>query len=377
MNDTASVTRPSRLPDPLTQPVYRIDRSFEWNVEHGPCFDGPFPASSEPPMPEPPTTELFGLPVRSRFGIAASLLLDARWLELYSRLGFDLLTYKTVRRCARIAHPWPNWRFLDEPEPDRLDDPDAALRVRADAPADPLRATPVGSIGMPSSAPEFWRSDIARCRARLAAGQVLIVSIVATAEPAMTEDAFVGEFETLAGQVRAAGAQIVEANLSCPNVLRCEGEVYRAPALAGRIATAVRRGAGDLPVLLKIGPIEDDAGMAALLQAVSGSADGVVMINAPSRRILDHACAPAFGTGRERAGVMGGQVHRLALDCVRRAVRLIGRDALGLEVIAVGGATSPARVQAFVDEGAYAVQAASSAAWDPYLALRVKQARRA
>jgi dihydroorotate dehydrogenase len=372
MNDTAAIERPSRLPDPLTQPVYRIDRSFEWNVEHGPCFDGPFPA-----LPEPPMTEFFGLPVRSRFGIAASLLLNARWLELYSRLGFDLLTYKTVRRCARIAHPWPNWGFLDEPAPDRLDDPDAALHVRVDAPADPLRATAVGSIGMPSAAPEFWRADIARCRARLAAGQVLIVSIVATAEPAMTEDAFVGEFETLAGQVRAAGAQIVEANLSCPNVQRQEGEVYRAPALAGRIAAAVRRGAGALPVLLKIGPLEDDAGMAALLQAVSGPADGVVMINAPSRRILDRAGAPAFGAGRERAGVMGGQVHRLALDCVRRAARLIARDALGLAVIAVGGATSPARVRAFVDAGAYAVQAASAAAWDPYLALRVKQARQA
>jgi dihydroorotate dehydrogenase len=320
-------------------------------------------------------TEFLGLPVRSRFGVAASLVLNQRWLALYSRLGFDLLTYKTVRRRARIAHAWPNWRFLDEPEPARLDDPDAALRVRDAAPAEPLHATAVGSIGMPSSAPEFWQADIGRCRARLAGGQALIVSIVATAESAMTEDEFVDEFELLAAQVRAAGAQLVEANLSCPNVQHREGEVYRVPALAGRIAAAVRRGAGDLPVLLKIGPLEDDAGMAALLQAVSGQADGIVMINAPSRRIVDQDNAAAFGAGRERAGVMGGQVHRLALDCVRRAVRLIARDALGLQVIAVGGATSPARVQAFVDDGAYAVQAASAAAWDPYLALRVKQAR--
>jgi dihydroorotate dehydrogenase (NAD+) catalytic subunit len=372
MNDIAAVDAPSRLPDPLRQPVYRIDRSFEWNAEHGPCFDGPLPA-----LPEPALTEFFGLPVRSRFGIAASLILNARWLALYSRLGFDLLTYKTVRRCARTAHPWPNWRFLDEPEAARLDDPDAALRLRAEAPADPLGATAVGSIGMPSSAPEFWQADIKQCRERLAVGQALIVSIVATAEPAMAEDDFVAEFELLAAMVRAAGAQAVEANLSCPNVERREGEVYRAPDLVARIAAAVRRGAGDLPVLLKIGPLEDDAAMAALLQGASGRADGIVMINAPSRRILDADGAAAFGAGRERAGVMGGQVHRLALACVRRAVRLIARDALGLKVIAVGGAGSPARVQAFVDAGAYAVQAASCAAWDPYLALRVKQAQAA
>jgi dihydroorotate dehydrogenase (NAD+) catalytic subunit len=375
MNDIAAVDVPSRLPDPLRQPVYRIDRSFEWNAEHGPCFDGPFPALPEPPMPEPPMTEFFGLPAHSRFGIAASLILNARWLALYSRLGFDLLTYKTVRCRARVAHDWPNWRFLDEPAPTRLDDPDAALRLRADAPADPLGATAVGSIGMPSAAPEFWQADIQRCRTRLSAGQALIVSIVATAEPAMTEDDFVGEFELLAAMVRASGAQAVEANLSCPNVQRREGEVYRAPDLAARIAAAVRRGAGDLPVLLKVGPVEDDDTMAALLRGVSGLADGVVMINAPSRRILDAQGAAAFGAGRERAGVMGGQVHRLALDCVRRAVRLIARDALGLKVIAVGGAAAPARVQEFFDAGAYGVQAASCAAWDPYLALRVKQAR--
>src|SRR5271156_2327666 len=118
MNHVAAVTQSSRLPEPLRRPVYRIDRSFEWNVAHGPSFDGPWPA----PRPEPPMTEFFGLPVQSRFGIAASLVLDARWLALYSRLGFDLLTYKTVRRAARIAHPWPNWRFLEAPVPARLDD---------------------------------------------------------------------------------------------------------------------------------------------------------------------------------------------------------------------------------------------------------------
>jgi dihydroorotate dehydrogenase (NAD+) catalytic subunit len=367
MDDVAAVDRPSRLPEPLRQPIYRIDRSFEWNATHGPGFDGPWPA-----VPASRMTEFFGLPVRSRFGIAASLVLNQRWLALYSRLGFDLLTYKTVRRCARAAHPWPNWLFLDEPGAARLDDPDAPLTARADAPADRLGATAAGSIGMPSSAPEFWHADIRACRARLTEGQALIVSIVATVDPDTTEHALVAEFETLAHRVREAGAQAIEANLSCPNVARREGEVYRDPDLAGRIAAAVRRGAAGLPVLLKIGPVEHDGAMTALLRAVDGHADGVVMINAPSRRILDADGAPAFGAGREHAGVMGGQVHRIALDCVGRAVGIIARDRLDLKVIAVGGARSPARVRAFLDAGAYAVQAASAAAWDPYLALRVK-----
>jgi dihydroorotate dehydrogenase len=369
MNDVAAVDQVGRLPTPLGQPIYRIDRSFEWNAAHGPCFDGPWLDAPIPPM-----TEFLGLPVRSRFGVAASLVLNQRWLALYSRLGFDLLTYKTVRRRALTAHKLPNWLFLEPADAERLDDTDAALQACAEPPRDPLGATAVGSIGMPSSAPEFWQADIRACRARLSAGQALIVSVVATAEPDTTEDALVAEFETLAAAVRDAGAQAVEANLSCPNVQAREGEVYRDAALAARIAAAVRRGAGALPVLVKIGPVERDGALAVLLRGIADHADAVVMINAPSRRIVDAGGAAAFGPARPRAGVMGGAVHAIALDCVRRAVDVIARDRLALKVVAVGGATSPARVQAFRDAGADAVQAASGAAWDPWLALRVKQA---
>jgi dihydroorotate dehydrogenase (NAD+) catalytic subunit len=353
----------------IYRPTYRIDRSFEWNAEHGPDFAGPFPA-----VPATPMTELFGIPVRSRFGVAASILVNARWFETYSRLGFDLLTYKTIRIKQRLAHPWPNWAFLDDCEAARIDDPDAVLLTASETPRDPLVATAVGSIGMPSSAPEFWLRDIRRCRDLLRPGQALIVSIVATADSETGPDEFVAEFEQLATMARDAGAQAIEANLSCPNVARREGEVYRDVELTGRIAAATRQGAGDLPLLLKLGPIEDPAEMARLLRAVSGRADGIVMINAASRRVVDAAGAPSFGAGRVRAGIIGGALHGIALRCVRQAVAIVQRDRLGLEILAVGGASSPERVRAFRDAGAYAVLVASAAAWDPGLAVRIKSA---
>jgi dihydroorotate dehydrogenase len=353
----------------VRQPTYRIDRSFEWNAEHGPDFTGPFPA-----VPETPMTEFFGTPVRSCFGVAASILVNARWVETYSRLGFDLLTYKTIRIKKRIAHAWPNWAFLDDGEAARIDDPDAVLRTTVDTPPVALAATAVGSIGMPSSAPEFWLRDIRSCRDLLPQGQALIVSIVATVDSVAGPEAFVAEFEQLAAMARVAGAQAIEANLSCPNVDQREGEVYRDVEMAGRIAAATRLGAGDLPLLLKLGPIEDPAEMARLLQAVDGRADGLVMINAASRRIVDAAGAPSFGAGRERAGIIGGALHGIALRCVRQAVDIVERDGLALKVLAVGGASSAERVQEFRDAGAYAVLAASGAIWDPELAVRVKAA---
>ena len=80
------------------RPTYRTDRSFEWNHANGPDFDGPWPA-----VPPTPTKTVFGLKLNSRFGVPASILLNSRWIGTYARLGFDLVTYKTVRAVQRLC----------------------------------------------------------------------------------------------------------------------------------------------------------------------------------------------------------------------------------------------------------------------------------
>src|SRR5207253_1445975 len=102
-------TAATLIPPPLATPVYRLDRTFEQNAAEGPAFAGPYVD-----VPGTPMKDFLGYRVASRIGMAASLLLNERWFELYSRLGFDLLTYKTIRSRARLAHPLPNWLYLDE-----------------------------------------------------------------------------------------------------------------------------------------------------------------------------------------------------------------------------------------------------------------------
>src|SRR6476646_7617597 len=117
------------------QPTYRIDQSFEWNAKHGPTFAAPYPE-----VPETPLKDFFGLPVKSRFGLAASLGMTADWIGLYARLGFDILTYKTVRGRVRHAHAPPNWIFLDETGL-ALDQIERPCRTIAGVPATPGLAT--------------------------------------------------------------------------------------------------------------------------------------------------------------------------------------------------------------------------------------------
>ena len=82
--------------------TYRTDRSYAWNYEHGPVWDGPMPA-----VPDTPPKHFFGLEVASRIGISAGLLLNARWIAFYARCGYDILTYKTVRSRQRACHAMP------------------------------------------------------------------------------------------------------------------------------------------------------------------------------------------------------------------------------------------------------------------------------
>ncbi len=356
---------PFAAPPPLTAPVYRLDRTFEQNAAEGPFFHG-----SYPDVPVTPAKEFFGHSVASRIGVAASLLVNERWFELYSRLGFDILTYKTIRSRARLAHPWPNWIYLEEAGAVAAGQPWTTIDG---IPSGAVAATAAGSIGMPSSPPVIWRQDIRRCRARLRPGQAMIVSVVGTADPDTTQQHIIDDFATLAAEAQSAGAHAVEMNFSCPNVGQRESEVYRDVEAAKRIAKAARDAVGSLPLLVKVGPIEERERMAELLQALSGVVDGVTMINSPSRLIVDASGASAFGARRERAGLMGGAVFDIALDCVRNAVDIVQRDKLGLRVLAVGGVCSVERIRAFVDAGAYAVLGASACAWDPYLAIRAKQ----
>ena len=78
---------------------------------------------------------------------------------------------------------------------------------------------------------------VTRANAALHPGQVMIVSIVATPH---TGTSFLQDFVTTALLAKDAGAHIVEANFSCPNVDKKEGLLYTSPDTVKEIASAFR-----------------------------------------------------------------------------------------------------------------------------------------
>src|SRR3989442_2778060 len=126
-------------------------------------------------VPPGPGGRLFNRALNSPLGIAAGPLLNAKWVEAYARLGYDILTYATVRSAYRPAWSLPNIRSVENQEPAAV----VTRRVRPRA-CPPL---PV-SLGEPSTEPDVWRKDVRRAKERIGPGQMLIVSVAGTPETA-------------------------------------------------------------------------------------------------------------------------------------------------------------------------------------------------
>ena len=88
---------------------YDIRKDYAWNFDHSP----------EPILSDVPKVDgewsYCGQQVDSPLGIAAGPLLNGRWLLYYASLGFDILTYKTVRSRESESYGLPNLQPVDWP----------------------------------------------------------------------------------------------------------------------------------------------------------------------------------------------------------------------------------------------------------------------
>ena len=347
--------------------TYDIHRTWEENAARGPQL-----VETPPIVPETPMKSFLGLPVRSRLGIAAGLLLNRKWVQPYADRGFDLLTYKTVRSRARPCYPLPNWVFVRD-----VGDGHGPVEVIDGSLDDPAAISSSVCFGMPSVEPAAWRDDVRDTCESLQAGQLLIVSIVGspgeeTAAPAML-DALADDFAQCATWAMEAGAPVVEANLSCPNVCSAEGSLYQDPVASRIVTQRIREAIGATRLLLKVGSFTDDAQLDRFLRAVDGHADGVTLVNCLRREVLRADGMPAFGEAYRYAGVLGRAIHEPSVRVVEAVRRRIDRDALALAVVAVGGASTVPDLADFFSAGADAVLCGSSPMYLPHLAIEAKR----
>lgn len=346
--------------------IYDKDKSYKENFEQGPFFDGEF--IERPEVPKDEWIDFLGHKVRSPLGVPAGPLLNSKWTTLAAKLGFDIPTYKTMRSKPHAGHPLPNVLFVDTKGPLDKGRMGETLKVREGEPQSMDHFAITNSFGMPSMDEDYLMADIEKANNDLEEGQVCIISVVGT--PRDGED-FEADFARTAAMAKEAGAKIIEANFSCPNVASGEGSIFCDPETAESIAVKIMKEIGDIPLIIKAGYFTDDEIMRKFLVSIArAGAQAVCGINTIGMKVEDDHGNPALGENRLKSGICGDPIRGAAIEFLQKTQQINDQEKLGLTVLGTGGVTLPEHFDELIDAGADVSMSATGMMWDPYLAMR-------
>lgn len=352
----------------VSPPLYDIRKTFEENFR-----DPPFSVIIPPSrswLPKAQWHQFLGFSLASNIGAAACAVTTGEGIALLARLGFDVLTYKTIRRRASPSHPLPNIVYLDKDARLSELDLDKPLYTR-ETPLLVEKIAISNSFGNGCLPPELLIQDITFAKSHLSEGQVLIVSVYGEGE---LLEVIATEFAEAALIAKQAGADIIELNLSCPNLLKAGEPIYKdAEAVNKIICCVLNRIGSEFPVLVKLGLVSDFYALSKILVATAqAGAKGVSVINSVSMRVLDQEQQPAFGK-RIYSGVSGYPIYKLALQFIKKISQINREQKLGLAILGMGGITLPKHFNAFFNAGADIALSATGMMWNPYLASQYHQ----
>lgn len=347
----------------VSQSLYDIHKTFEENFS-----DAPFSLITTPSRSIPPKAQwkkFLGFSLASSLGAAACAVTTGKGIALLSRLGFDVLTYKTIRRSATPSYPLPNIVYLNKETLLSAEDLDKPLYMQL-KPNTAEKIAISNSFGNNCFKSEILMQDIAFAKNSLSEGQVLIVSVYGEGESLKTAAT---EFAETALFAQQAGADIIELNFSCPNLLKAGQPIYKdADIISAIISGVLNRVGNSIPLIVKLGLISEAAVLSKILYTLAkAGARGVSAINSISMRVLNQKQQPAFGN-RIFSGVSGYPIRSLALQFINEISQINREKKLDLAILGIGGITLPEHFNAFFTAGADVALSATGMMWNPYLA---------
>jgi dihydroorotate dehydrogenase (NAD+) catalytic subunit len=174
------------------------------------------------------------------------------------------------------------------------------------------------------------------------------------------------EFVALAKRLYHHPVDLIEVNISCPNVEN-RGQVFACDAIAAsRVMSAVRRAAHpNVPIFAKLSPDVTDIGYIARAVADAG-ADGISLINTLLGLSIDlDTMQPALGgvTG----GLSGPAIRPVAVRCVWQVHKAVPH----LPLLGMGGIKTGRDALEFIFAGASAVSVGTAVFHDPTAPIRI------
>lgn len=269
---------------------------------------------------------LFDRKLRNPVGLSGGADKMGAALRGWARLGFGLVEAGTVTLNPRAGNPKPRiWRFP----------PQSAL---------------VNWMGLPNAGIETFAANLKTFQNAPERQELCLGASIAS------PDGIDEEFTKLA----AACAPLVDyitLNASCPNTEEAKSE--NAPhKVAARQIKAVKKGSSNRPVLVKLAPSLDKAGLKLMAEeALAAGAQGFVATNTLPFALKKLSANLGINwpthDGKPVGGFSGPQLLDIACFMVRELRVLAGRDA---PIIGVGGVQSGADAWRLLDAGANAIQ---------------------
>jgi len=352
------------------EPIYDIHKSYLDNSNEGPFFNRPVPERLWPPESE--WIDFLGYKVASPIGVPAGPLLNSKWTTLAGRLGFDIPTYKTIRSYEHPSHPLPNVMFVETKGELTRDQMGGVVAPLSGEPNEMEQLAITNSFGNPSRSLDYLQMDIHLATHALEKGQVLIVSVFGTGE---TRQELQEDFVRAALVAKEAGAPIIEANFSCPNV-SSGGTLFHDPELSYELADAIVKAVSPMPVVIKMGIFLSTDNMQRVLKSLSqAGVRAICGINTVPMKVITDGNKPALGENRLQSGICGSPIRPLALEFLDQAKKIITDQKLDLDIFGCGGITEPKHFDEFLSCGAKAALTATGMMWDPFLAYKWHQRR--
>ena len=336
---------------------YDISRSYEWNYDHA-------PALRDVGMPiDVGSWNFLGKSVPSPLGVAAGPLLNGRWILYYASLGFDVLTYKTVRSRARQCYALPN---LQPVFCSRLDGTETFVEASRE-----MSGSWAVSFGMPSKHPDSWRRDIEQTRQQLERDKVLSVSVVGTVQPGWSIEELANDYAQCARWAVESGADCVEVNFSCPNVSSRDGQLYQEPDAAKCVASTVRKAIGEVPLIVKIGHFVDHDLADRFVESIAKYTNAIATTNSIATAVQADDGTLMFD-GQKR-GICGKATMDASIHQTERLATLIRKNQHDVTLIGVGGIDCADDVRRYLDAGAESVQLATAVMCNPMVGIDIRR----
>jgi dihydroorotate dehydrogenase len=347
--------------------IYDIERDWGANVSEGPFFKDPLPML---PARVPDRFHFLEFPLNSPFGLPAfPLTATSRFVDLASKLGYDLLTYKSVRSIPWGGNAFPHWKYADIDEGIDLLKNTKTIMALENKP-EGQDASMVNSFGVHSASPEVWQEDFDKAQWTLLPGQLLILSVMPSRIEGRT---LIEDGKELAKLVGETSAKVVEVNFACPNTDGGKGLIYEDTKLTSDIVTAMKEVLGDTPLLAKVGYYQNQEDLKLFLRRTKGALSGLSTMNTYSGVVVMPDGKEAF-PGRPTAGISGAGIRTMAFKQAANTVRI--REELLLVnfgIIGIGGVTRVEHIREYLDLGVDAVQSAVGAYENPLLAYQFLQ----